>query len=160
VLTRESVYFKEKSLPQVERILTGLAFIEGGEGYETYCQRLITLQDYARMRKVINCVGEREHTIRFVDRYLRYDDFGELRREDFQRVLAFVVGEGKTTEVILNTIWGWLEHNGATSHSGIRRLDMQLLYERNKLVYYFLISLIFGTNEVSVLELTQDMLAD
>lgn len=68
--------------------------------------------------------------------------------------------EGKTADVILNTIWSWLEHNGATSPSGIRRLDMQMLYERNKLVYYFLISLIFGTNEVSVVELTNDMLAD
>jgi hypothetical protein len=32
------------------------------------------------------------------------------------------------------------------------------MYERNKLVYYFLISLIFGTNEVSVLDLTQEIL--
>jgi hypothetical protein len=76
-------------------------------------------------------------------------------------VLAFIVGnEGKTADVILNTIWNWLEHNGVTSSCSIRRQDMQILYERNKLVYYFLISLIFGTNEVSVLELTQDMLAD
>lgn len=76
-------------------------------------------------------------------------------------MLRFIVGEEvKTADVILNTIWGWLDHNGVTSSSGIRRLDMQVLYERNKLVYYFLISLIFGTNEVSVLELTQDMLAD
>lgn len=35
---------------------------------------------------------------------------------------------------------------------------MQLLYERNKLVYYFLISLIFGTSETSALELAQEIL--
>lgn len=49
--------------------------------------------------------------------------------------------------MILNTIWNWLEKNGVTSNSlSIRRIDMQIMYERNKLVYYFLISLIFGTN--------------
>lgn len=50
--------------------------IDRGEQYDHYFQRLITLQDYARMRKVINCVGEREHTIRFIDQYLNYDEFG------------------------------------------------------------------------------------
>jgi hypothetical protein len=33
VLLKESVYFKEKSLPQIERILHGLGFIEEGEPY-------------------------------------------------------------------------------------------------------------------------------
>ena len=48
-----------------------------------------------------------------------------------------------------------------TSNSlSIRRIDMQIMYERNKLVYYFLISLIFGTNEVSVLDLTQEILTE
>jgi hypothetical protein len=28
------------------------------------------------MRKIINCVGERELTVRFIDRYLCYDDYG------------------------------------------------------------------------------------
>lgn len=63
--------------------------------------------------------------------------------------------------MILNTIWNWLEKNGVTSNSlSIRRIDMQIMYERNKLVYYFLISLIFGTNEVSVLDLTQEILTE
>lgn len=35
---------------------------------------------------------------------------------------------------------------------------MQILYERNKLVYYFLISLIFGTSDTSALELAQEIL--
>lgn len=60
-------------MPQIDRILIGLGFIQNGEQFEDYHQRLITINDYARMRKIINCVGEREHTIRFVDRYLSYD---------------------------------------------------------------------------------------
>ena len=35
---------------------------------------------------------------------------------------------------------------------------MQLLFERNKIVYYFLISLIFGTNDTTALDMAQDIL--
>lgn len=100
------------------------------------------------MRKIVDCVGEREETIRFIDRYLNYDDYGELSKEYFRNVLAFIIGnESKTAEVVLKTVWNWLERNGVTSNGlSLRRIDMQIMYERNKLVYYFLISLIFGTN--------------
>jgi hypothetical protein len=36
------------------------------------------------MRKIIDCIGEREHSIRFIDRYLDYDDYGELEKDHFR----------------------------------------------------------------------------
>lgn len=70
-----------------------------------------------------------------------------------------MIGNEKcVAEVILNTVWCWFERNGVIVQGIIRSSDLPLMYERNKLVYYFLISLIFGTNEVSALELAQEIL--
>lgn len=92
VLISESVYFRAKSQPQVERILSSLQLIDKGEQHQQYSQRLISCAQYGRMRKIIDCVGEREETIRFIDKYLIYDDYGELSKDHFRQVLAFVVG--------------------------------------------------------------------
>lgn len=48
------------------------------------------------MRKIIDCVGEREETIRFIDKYLNYDDYGELSKDYFRQVLAFIVGNNES----------------------------------------------------------------
>lgn len=85
--------------------------------------------------------------IHFIDRYLGYDEYGEINKEEMKEKLTMVIGaEGKTADVILQIIWLWLERNGVIVNEILRRDNMTSMYERNKLVYYFLISLIFGTN--------------
>ena len=119
----------------------------------------ITLNDFVDMRKIIDCTGDKRHIVEFVDRYLPYDEYGELSRGEMRDILIFVIGgESSTSDIILKTIWSWLEKNGVIGNEIIRRSNMQLLFERNKIVYYFLISLIFGTNSTSALDLAQEVL--
>ena len=119
----------------------------------------ITLNDFVDMRKIIDCTGDKRHIVEFVDRYLPYDEYGELSRGEMRDILIFVIGgESSTSDIILKTIWSWLEKNGVIGNEIIRRSNMQLLFERNKIVSYFLISLIFGTNSTSALDLAQEVL--
>ena len=66
--------------------------------------------------------------------------------------------EGKSVNIILRTVWGWFEKSKVIYNGILRRNDIRTLYERNKLVYLFLTSLIFGTNETTTLELVQDFI--
>ena len=68
-----------------------------------------------------------------------------------------IAGESKKgVNIILRTVWGWFEKAKVVYNGFIRRNDIRTLYERNKLVYLFLTSLIFGTNETTTLEIAQD----
>ena len=67
-----------------------------------------------------------------------------------------MIGGRKTGEVICLTLWKWLEKNGVIVNDMLVRSNMRLVYGRNKVVYYLLVSLIFGTNEATLQDLAQE----
>ena len=60
--------------------------------------------------------------------------------------------------VIKEVIWSWLDKNHLVEEDIVRKTTMETWYERNKLVYMLLISMIFGTNDVSPLEMAYEVL--
>lgn len=109
ILVRESVFFKNKSQQQVDKILSALGFISKEDHFQSYASKTITDQEYTRMRRIINCTGDKHSIVHFVDHYLKYDEYGELQKDDLREALSFIIGnEKKTCEVILKTIWSWL----------------------------------------------------
>ena len=159
ILVKENIYFKTKTPLQVGKILATFRFIKKEDSFEQYSKKTIDLEEFTEMRKVISCIEDRKNIVEFVDRYLGYDEYGELQKKDLKDILTFVIGgEGKTAEIILMTIWCWLEKSGVIINDILRRNHMQLLYERNKVLYYFIISLVFGTNDTSALDLAQEIL--
>ncbi len=60
---------------------------------EKYASKTITDDEYFVMREIINCNGEKDSIVHFVDRYLDYDEYGELQKTDLRTTLAFIIGE-------------------------------------------------------------------
>lgn len=75
------MYFTNKSHGQIERILLALRFVTKEDDFGRYASMTITDEEYIRMRRIINCNGDKHSVVNFVDRYLGYDEYGELSRD-------------------------------------------------------------------------------
>ena len=60
--------------------------------------------------------------------------------------------------VILEVIWSWLDKNHLVEENVVRKTTLETWYEKNKLVYMLIISMIFGTNDVTPLEMAYEIL--
>ena len=79
-MVKESLYFNTKSEQQRDQILMTLGLVAKGQQYEEYMHATLTLDDFVNMRKIIDCMGDKRSIVEFVDRYLPYDEYGELSK--------------------------------------------------------------------------------
>ena len=50
-------------------------------------------------------------------------------------------------------VWSWLEKNGLVDNGVVIRTTLESWYEKNKLAYVMLVSLIFGTNQITAIDM-------
>lgn len=88
-------------------------------------------------------------------------DKGSLKKEQLSEVLKLTLSEedkhSNASKVIVDIIWIWLKRNKYIEYLE----DQELLkgrqfrenFYKNEMIYYFIMSIIFGTSEVSPVDL-------
>ena len=55
--------------------------------------------------------------------------------------------------MVEEVVWSWLEKNGLVDNGVVIRTTLESWYEKNKLAYVMLVSLIFGTNQITAIDM-------
>lgn len=60
--------------------------------------------------------------------------------------------------MVEEVVWSWFERNNLIDNGVLQRSILESWYEKNKLAYVMLVSLIFGTNHISTIDMAYEVL--
>jgi hypothetical protein len=100
------------------------------------------------------CKGEHSKIMEFVCRYLPFNEYGELNKESLSKVLKLSLKNVSNEELVLNIVWSWLDRNGFVEDEVVLRNSLKSWYDKNKMVFAIMVSLIFGTYSTSFINMT------
>lgn len=97
--------------------------------------------------------------MKFVLSYFNFDEYGEMRREDFCQALDVCLTQtGRPKRMIKEIIWSLFEKMGLIVNSNLNRRNLSIWYEPIKVIYMLLLSIIFGGEYESIGEMINDLI--
>ena len=90
-LIDHSHLFKNKSKAQSEAILRALQ-ISGKESIEW--------EEFRKLNEVANCKGNRDDIVEFINRYLPFNEYGELDYASLKKTMDFILGGSANRQVV------------------------------------------------------------
>ena len=150
VLATYSDLFKNKSQEQSWAILEALDIPKGSES--------IGWEEYRKINEVSNCKGDKKDITSFINKYMPFNEFGELDKASLSQILGFILTGDDNADVVEEVIWSWLDKNQLIDNGVVMKTNLESWYEKNKLAYVMLVSLIFGTNKISTIDMAYEVL--
>lgn len=82
-----------------------------------------------------------------------------MSRPQLSKMLEFLLsGKQNNRDIIEEVIWSWFEKNRLIENGKLLSIILESWYQQNKMAYSMLISLIFGTNQISAIDLAYEVI--
>lgn len=81
-----------------------------------------------------------------------------MDKDSLANMVAFVLDDVNGEEVVLEIIWSWLEKNNLIENNVLVRNTLESWYEKNKMAFVIMVSLIFGNNQASWIDMAYEVL--
>ena len=103
-------------------------------------------------------VAEKEVITKLVLSYLGFNEYGEVPKSEFFKMLETCLSAGgRSLRVMQGIFWGWLEAQELVVNNAIKKESLSLWYEPVKVVFLLLLSVMFGTEYASIEEMVEKM---
>lgn len=86
--------------------------------------------------------------------YLKFDEFGEVSREQFDSLMTGAIAqEGRALRMSKDILWNWLQRLKLVENDALRSHHLEIWYEPVQVVFLLFLSIIFGDHHAQLFPL-------